>query len=155
MGVEIERKFLVVDDGWRAQAGPGAPMLQGYLCAGPPVAVRVRSTGGKAYVNLKKATLDIARLEFEYEIPSEDAAEILGHLCQGHIIQKVRYRVEYAGRVWEVDVFAGANSGLVVAEVEIEAPDAPVELPPWVGEEVSGDPRYLNTHLSLHPYSEW
>jgi adenylate cyclase len=155
VGTEIERKFLVADDSWRAEAGPGAVMAQGYLCTGPPVAARVRVTGDVAHLNLKKATLDIKRAEYEYPIPVADAMEILHDLCGGHIIEKTRYEVEHEGLVWEVDVFAGLNEGLIVAEVELDSEDQHVPRPPWVGEEVSSDARYFNSHLSVQPFSEW
>ena len=155
MGTEIERKFLVKNDSWRESASEGVPILQGYITTGPPIAVRVRIAGPKANLNLKKATVDIARDEFEYPIPSYEAAQLLGHFCIGHVIEKRRYEVAYNGCIWEVDVFEGANEGLVIAELELDAEDQAFDRPPWVGEEVSGDARYLNTSLSLRPYKEW
>ena len=154
MGKEIERKFLVADEGWRT-GSEGVRYAQGYLAVGPPVAVRVRVGGGKAALNVKKATLDIVRDEFEYPIPLEDAEAMLAHLCEGRIIEKTRYKVPFAGQVWEIDVFEGANVGLVLAEVELRDRDEEIERPPWVGDEVSGDARYLNTGLSRHPYTQW
>ena len=153
MGREIERKFRVIGDDWRSGA-EGERIRQGYLAFGPPTAVRVRISGGKANLNIKTATTEIERAEYEYAIPLADAEELLG-MCQGHEVEKTRYRVEHAGRVWEIDVFQGVNAGLIVAEVELDSRDATFETPQWVGEEVSGDPRYLNTHLSLTPYREW
>lgn len=155
MGKEIERKFLVVNDAWRRAAKPGLRTRQGYLHVGPPVAVRARIMGGKATLNVKKSTLDISRDEFEYAIPMEDAEALLARLCEGYIIEKTRYLVDYAGMTWEVDVFEGVNEGLVVAEIELESEDQQFEKPPWAGQEVSGDARYLNTHLSREPYKEW
>lgn len=154
MGSEIERKFLVVGEGWRVGAR-AAPCRQGYLAVGPPVAVRVRIMGGRATLNIKRAILDIERDEFEYPLPLEDAEALLAGLCQGTVIEKTRYVTRYADLVWEVDVFEGANAGLVVAEVELDHAVQRVDLPPWVGAEVSGDPRYLNTSLALHPYTRW
>jgi CYTH domain-containing protein len=154
MGTEIERKFLVTGDGWRANAS-AASCRQGYLAVGPPVAVRVRIMGGKATLNVKKATLDIVRDEFEYEIPGRDAEEILNNLCEGCIIEKTRYRIEFGGKKWEIDEFSGANSGLVVAEIELDSPGEAFLEPPWLGAEVSGDARYLNSTLSRRPYSLW
>lgn len=154
MATEIERKFLVTGDSWRKNAR-AAECRQGYLAAGPPVAVRIRIMDGKATLNIKKATLDIERLEFEYEIPTSDAEQMLDQLCEGCIIEKTRHRVEYAGEQWEVDEFAGANKGLIVAEIELDRPDQEFEKPPWLGQEVSGDPRYLNSSLSRKPYSLW
>ncbi len=155
VGTEIERKFLVVDDSWRESASDGVPILQGYITTGPPIAVRVRVAGGQATLNLKKSTVDIARDEFEYPIPGDEAAQLLGHFCVGHIIQKLRHNVEYRGFRWEIDEFEGSNEGLVVAEIELASVDQPFEVPPWAGKEVSGDPRYLNTSLSVRPYRDW
>lgn len=154
MGTEIERKFLVSGHNWRANAS-AVSCRQGYLAVGPPVAVRARIMGGKATLNVKKATLDITRDEFEYQIPEHDAEEMLDNLCEGYIIEKTRYRVEYGGKTWEIDEFGGANSGLVVAEIELNRADEVFLKPPWLGAEVSGDPRYLNSSLSRRPYSLW
>jgi len=154
MGHEIERKFLVMHDGWR-EGSVGVPMRQGYLCVGPPSSVRVRIEGDRAFLNVKQSTLAISRAEFDYAIPMADAETILATLCAGKSVEKMRYRIEYRGFTWEVDVFEGANAPLVVAEIELDAEDQPFEKPSWAGEEVSGDPRYLNTYLSNHPYSEW
>jgi len=154
MGIEIERKFLVVGESWRENAS-GEPCRQGYLAVGPPVAVRVRIMGARATLNVKKATLDMVRDEFEYVIPERDALDMLDGLCEGYVIEKVRYRTRYAGKIWEIDEFGGANAGLVVAEIELGRADEEFEKPPWLGKEVSGDPRYLNSSLSRHPYSLW
>ena len=110
---------------------------------------------GHATLNIKKATLDISRAEFEYAIPLVEAEELLADLAQGHAIEKTRYCVEHEGFTWEIDVFMGLNEGLVVAEIELDQPDQDFALPPWVGEEVSGDPRYLNSSLTQCPYSDW
>lgn len=154
MGIEIERKFLVNDDSWRP-ARRAVRFRQGYLALGPPVAVRVRIMGEHANINVKKATLDIRREEFEYPIPLEDAEAILGALCTGHTIEKTRHYVEYKGLTWEIDEFEGVNRGLIVAEVELEREDQPIPLPPWVGREVSSNPKYLNASLAVRPYTEW
>ena len=155
MGVEIERKFLVAYEGWRSAASSGERYRQGYVAVGPPAAVRVRIMGDRAVLNLKKATTDITRDEFEYAISLEDAESILERLCSGHVIEKTRYKVPHAGLTWEVDVFEGRNAGLVVAELELESETQAVERPPWLGEEVSGDIRYFNSSLSVTPYTEW
>ncbi len=154
MGREIERKFLVAEDAWRPGFDP-KPMRQGYLAFGPPVSIRVRASGGRAFLNIKQSTLDISRDEFEYEIPTEDAEFMLANLCAGRLIEKTRHHVRHGGLVWEVDVFEGANAGLVVAEVELEDAGQPVDVPPWAGPEVSGDPRYLNSSLAQRPFSTW
>lgn len=154
MGTEIERKFLVVNETWR-NTSPGTPYRQGYLAFGPPVAIRVRLAGEKATLNIKQATLNITRNEFEYPIPREDAVFLLAKCCQGTIIEKRRYRIPFGGFTWEVDEFQGANVGLTIAELELERPDQEFTKPPWLGAEVSGDPRYLNTCLAQHPFSTW
>ncbi len=154
MASEIERKFLVISDAWR-DGQAGAPMRQGYLAVTERSAVRVRAEGDAAFLNIKQATLDIQRHEFEYPIPLADANHMLDHMCVGHLIEKTRYKVNHAGFTWEIDVFHGVNEGLVVAEIELTSPDQPFECPPWVGAEVSGDARYLNSSLSQTPYSQW
>lgn len=154
MGVEIERKFLVHGEGWRG-SGRAKSIRQGYLCLGPQVAVRVRIAGDEANLNIKGATVEITRAEFEFPIPREEAETILATLCVGTPIEKTRHLVSHAGMQWEVDEFHGANAGLVVAELELEAEDQAFEKPPWLGEEVSHEPRYLNSHLTRHPYSMW
>ncbi len=154
MGTEIERKFLVTTPCWR-DAGPGVRMRQGYLAVGPPVAIRIRVTPDKAILNIKKATLDIARDEFEYPVPLDEAETMLDGLCEGYVIEKTRYAIPYEGKRWEVDVFEGANAGLVVAEIELDDVDETFAHPPWLGEEVSGDPRYLNSSLSRMPFRQW
>jgi CYTH domain-containing protein len=154
MGVEIERKFLVRGDAWRAGA-VGVPYRQGYLPAEAGCTVRVRLAGETGYLTVKGKTEGLSRLEFEYPIPSADATELLNLLCLKPLIEKKRYRVEHAGHVWEVDEFFGDNAGLVTAEVELDDPEESVELPPWVGREVSDDYRYRNANLARNPYKNW
>ena len=155
MALEIERKFLVNDDSWRGQVSRHSKMRQGYLNDTKQSSVRVRVAGDKAYLNIKSATLGIYRKEYEYAIPLDDANEILTELAEKPLIEKVRYYVQFADHVWEVDVFEGDNAGLVVAEVELSDADEAFERPPWLGEEVSGDPRYYNVCLAKHPYKAW
>lgn len=155
MGIEIERKFLVINDSWRESASAGTPIKQGYLAGGKEASVRVRLQGDKANLNIKSATLGVRRQEFEYPIPVAEAEILLTTLCQRPIIEKTRYLVSYANKQWEVDVFAGENAGLIVAELELQDEAEQYECPPWVGEEVSDDPRYYNTCLSQHPYKDW
>lgn len=155
MGIEIERKFLIRDASWRAEADAGLHCVQGYLCVGPPVAVRVRIMGGEAKLNIKKATLSVQRDEFEYAIPLDDAEALLAGLCDGYAVEKTRHKLRHGGRTWEIDVFGGENAGLTVAEIELPSPDAPFERPPWLGVEVSDDPRYLNSNLSRMPFNRW
>ncbi len=154
MGTETERKFLTRSLSWK-QGAVGMAYRQGYLCREEARTVRVRIAGDKAYLTIKGQTQGMTRLEYEYPLPLADAQELLEQLCLRPLIEKTRYRTCYRGRVWEVDEFAGENQGLVVAEVELESPDQPLELPDWVGEEVTHDPRYLNANLVEHPFSRW
>lgn len=153
MGTEIERKFLLKDDAWRKDAS-GQAYRQGYLSTDKERTVRVRVVGTQAMLTIKGMTHGIRRVEFEYPIPLADADGLL-ELCHRPLIEKTRYRVEHDGLVWEIDEFHGENAGLVVAEVELERESQAVTLPPWIGEEVSDDPRYFNSNLARHPYREW
>ena len=155
MGTEIERKFLVVGDGWRESAVSETRYRQGYLSSQANASVRVRVGAGRAFLNVKSAHLGIRRHEFEYEIPLADAEEMLASLAERPCIDKVRYRVPQGPHIWEVDVFEGANAGLVVAEVELQSEEERFEVPNWAGEEVSHDPRYLNVNLVHHPFRDW
>ena len=148
MPLEIERKFLVTGTAWRS---PDAQRLvQGYLSRDKARTVRVRIAGPLAFLTIKGATSGASRVEFEYPIPLADAEALLG-LCEGPLIDKVRHRVAFGGLLWEVDEVLGENAGLVVAEVELEREDQAVDLPPWVGEEVTHDPRYFNSNLVNRP----
>jgi len=154
MGIEIERKFLVKNDLWKASANKGTDFKQAYLTSGEHCSVRVRKEGNKANLNIKSATPGILRHEFEYSIPLDEAEELLSLFCSATVTKK-RYEVYYAGRTWEVDVFAGDNAGLIVAEIELDHPDEDFKLPPWTGDEVSSEARYYNTELARHPFSKW
>ena len=146
MAVEIERKFLVDANILDAQILTGGENIsQGYLSSEPARTVRVRIKGDKAFITIKSATVGIVRKEFEYEIPIDDAAELL-KLCE-NVLEKIRYKVNYAGHTWEVDVFGGRLAGLILAEVELSAADEVAELPKWIDKEVSDDPRYFNSNL--------
>ncbi len=155
MGTEIERKFLLRDDSWRAAVERSVSMRQGYLSAQAPCSVRVRLEGNEARLNIKSATLGIERQEFEYAIPVADAEAMLDTLCGGRAVAKQRHYVRHAGHLWEIDEFSDANHGLVVAELELDSVDEPFVAPPWLGEEVSADERYYNVRLIEHPYSAW
>ncbi|MFW2440623.1 MAG: CYTH domain-containing protein [Arenicellales bacterium] len=154
MGIEIERKFLVKKNLWEASANNGANFKQAYLSQGGPCSVRVRREGNKANLNIKSATLGIVRQEFEYSIPLDEAEELLSLFCDKTVTKK-RYKIDYAGKTWEIDVFTGDNDGLIVAEIELDHPDEDFELPPWAGDEVSGEARYYNTELARHPFCTW
>lgn len=155
MGTEIERKYRVRHEGWRAFASEGIPMRQGYLSDSGSCSIRVRIAGNEAHLNIKSTTLGVSRTELEYEIPLPDAEFMLDRFCIHPLIEKTRYPVRHAGHVWEIDVFAGDNAGLIVAEIELQDLQGPMELPDWVGEEVSNDPRYYNVCLVKHPYKDW
>ena len=152
MAREIERKFLTKGSAWR-RAG-GMRLCQGYLSSAKGRTVRVRTVGDKAYLTIKGMAVGATRPEFEYEIPYQDAKELL-NLCEMPLIEKDRYRLEEGGVVWEIDEFLGENRGLIVAEVELESEDQPFTKPDWVGEEVTGDPRYFNSNLIKKPYTKW
>lgn len=154
MPLEIERKFVVVDPSC-VKGVKGTTFKQGYLLVKSEAVVRARIEGSRAVLTLKSQSRGIARSEYEYEIPLQDAEEILAEMCSGPLIEKTRYKIEWAGKIWEVDVFAGDNEGLVMAEVELASEDEAIETPPWVGEEVSGNPRYYNTNLVYDPYRNW
>ena len=153
MGQEIERKFLVDGEGWRTSQA----MLyrQGYLNTAKERTVRIRLAGAKAFLTVKGVTQGATRDEFEYEIPVGDAEEMLDNLCERPLIEKRRYCVEHAGFTWEVDEFLGENEGLVVAEIELENESQSFKRPPWVGVEVTEDPRYFNANLVKNPYRNW
>ena len=153
MAEEIERKFLIANDGWRS--GEGRRYRQGYLSTVKERTVRVRVAGDRGYLTVKGVTRGATRAEFEYEIPPMDAEQMLDTLCERPLIEKRRYAVQYAGLTWEVDEFFGDNEGLMIAEVELESADQKVTLPPWVGREVTDDPRYYNANLVRHPYRTW
>ncbi|WP_019141281.1 CYTH domain-containing protein [Noviherbaspirillum massiliense] len=154
MSVEIERKFLVRDERWKA-LGQGVLLRQGYLSSHPDRVVRVRVEGTAATLTIKGRTQGATRGEWEYPIPPEDAQALLDGLCERPIIEKYRYRISHEGMVWEVDEFLGENAGLVVAEVELQSEDQAFARPEWVGEEVTHDARYFNANLLRHPYSRW
>ena len=156
MNVEIERKFLVEGDAWRAAAGRSMQMVQGYL-AGPPAArcsVRVRLAGTQAFLNIKSLASGIARDEYEYPLPPPDARRMLDTLA-GDVVEKLRHHVVVEGHLFEIDEFGGANAGLVVAEIELASADAPFARPGWLGLEVSHLDRYYNLNLAMRPYSQW
>ena len=154
MGKEIERKYLIKDDTWRKDAS-GTTYRQGYLSTVKERTVRVRTIDDKGFLTIKGITIGATRREYEYEIPTEDANEMLDELCEKPIIEKTRFKISHAGLTWEIDEFAGVNQGLIVAEVELESEDQNIDFPPWVGEEVSGDPRYFNSNLIANPYTNW
>lgn len=161
MGIEIERKFLLADEGWRAHIVHSQRIAQGYLVGAQAIgdgsaraSVRVRRSGGQAWLNIKAAQLGIARAEYEVALPPEQADEMLASLCDG-VLEKIRHYVRVDGVLFEIDEFLGANAGLVVAEVELPAVDAAYPRPAWLGREVSALARYYNVNLIAYPYAAW
>ena len=155
MAHEIERKFLLVNDDWRRSVSHSVRMCQGYLATTEAVSIRIRQEGEQAFLNLKSATLGITRDEFEFPLPVAGALEVLHRFCAGRCIDKTRHYVPMGQHLWEIDEFAGANAGLIVAEIELTSEDELFERPAWLGREVSQEKRYYNVCLVDHPYSAW
>ncbi|HEV2681797.1 MAG TPA: CYTH domain-containing protein [Rhodanobacter sp.] len=161
MAIEIERKFLLASDGWRADIECSEPIAQGYLIGAQALrdgtaraSVRARLAGDQGWLNIKAATQGIARTEFDYPIPVADARTLLASLCDG-VLEKVRHHVRVDGVLFEIDEFEGDNHGLIVAEVELPAINAPFPRPTWLGREVSTLARYYNVNLIARPYLQW
>lgn len=159
MGIEIERKFLLRNDEWKAHVTETHIIKQGYLQSGldssQKSSVRIRINNKQANINVKSAELSAVRQEYEYEIPLHDAEEMLRTLCSGVVIEKTRYYVPYGSHLWEVDVFDGDNNGLQMAEIELGSLHEAFEKPDWIGAEVSHDGRYYNNYLIKNPYYKW
>ena len=155
MAIEIEKKFLLLSDDWKKAVTDSRIIQQGYFGPAGKASIRVRISGDEANINIKSATLDIVRKEFEIPVPLEDAREMITNLCQQPVIKKTRYYVPVGVHVWEVDVFEGDNEGLVVAEIELSSVDEEFDKPEWLGEEVSNDKRYYNVCLVENPFKNW
>ena len=153
MGTEIERKYLVKNDQWKGLA-PGKRYCQGYIATLGRRTVRVRIIGEQGYLTLKGPSIGTVRAEFEYPIPLADAQEMLNTLCDQPLIDKIRYKIPIDNLIWEVDEFLGENSGLVIAEVELERADQEIDLPPWIDRQVT-DAKYFNSNLTRNPYGQW
>ena len=154
MAKEIERKFLVKDDAWRALA-QDTHYRQGYLNSVKERTVRIRTINDKAFLTIKGPTIGVTRQEYEYEIPHADCVQMLEHLAEKPIIEKNRYKIPHEGLIWEIDEFLGVNAGLIVAEVELSDENQVFNKPEWIGEEISADPRYFNSNLVKNPYTTW
>lgn len=161
MAIEIERKFLLANEDWRAQIEYSETLAQGYLVGAQALrdgsarsSVRARIAGDKAWLNIKAAVAGIARAEFEYAIPLADAQALLATLCDG-VLEKIRHHVHVGDALFEIDEFLGSNAGLIVAEIELSAVDAAFPKPAWLGAEVSALTRYYNVNLIAHPYAQW
>ena len=155
MGIEVERKFLVSDESWRDAVTSSTRIVQGYIAQTGSATVRVRVRGDRGFLTIKGLSVGVSRSEFEYEVPVADALAMLDELAQGPVIDKVRHLVPVGGHVWEVDVFAGENAPLVMAEVELADSEEAFVRPDWAGVEVSDDQRYFNVNLARSPYSTW
>ena len=155
MAIEIERKFLVRSAGWRQQVVTSHRITQGYLANTSSSSVRVRLSDGNGTLSVKAMTPGLSREEFEYEVPADEARQMLAVLCEGPRVEKVRHVVEVEGRRFEVDEFGGDNAGLVIAELELEDEADAVPQPAWLGEEVTRHPRYYSFRLSRHPFRGW
>ena len=155
MATEIEHKFLLANDNWRNIVHHSVKYRQGYLTSDPTSSIRVRTCNDKAWLNIKSATVGTYRHEYEYEIPIQDANEIINNLCRKPLIEKTRYFVQHDNHTWEIDEFEGVNKGLIVAEIELSEVGETFAIPDWIGDEVTHDLRYYNNNLSLQPYIEW
>ena len=155
MALEIERKFRVVSDAWRAGVSERALLRQGYLANTARASVRVRTDGHGGWLSVKAMRPGMSHEEYEAAIPAADAAEMLERLCEGRLIEKWRHIVVHAGSRWEIDEFLAENAGLVIAELELAAEDAPFERPAWLGAEVTDQERYYNFRLAQQPFRLW
>ena len=151
---EIERKYLVISDEWKGKS-QGVLYRQGYLSTDPERTVRVRLEGEEGRITVKGEKKSGAGDEYEYEIPGDEAAYIIDHLCIKPVIEKMRYKINYKGNTWEVDEFFGENLGLILAEIELDSIDQPFEKPVWIGEDVTEDQKYKNASLVKNPFGEW
>ena len=155
MGKEIERKFLVNAEKWKALEKPEPQLYrQGYFTTNPGKSIRIRNSGKKSYLTIKSEVPEMTRSEFEYEIPNDDALELLDKFCDAEL-EKYRYIIFYKNKKWEVDVFLKENQGLVIAEIELGHPDEHVELPSWIDKEVTSDKKYYNAQLVETPFKTW
>jgi adenylate cyclase len=155
MSFEIERKFLVRGNDWRALVSSQTTIRQAYLASGTKSSTRIRIRGdGTATLTIKSRPADLRRMELEYPIPVLQA-EALMQLREGSIVEKTRYVVPHGSLAWEIDVFAGDNLGLIIAEIELKDVDQPVDVPAWIGREVTAQPQYYNSYLVQQPFSAW
>jgi adenylate cyclase len=155
MSFEIERKFLVRGNDWRALVSSQTTIRQAYLASGTKSSTRIRIRGdGTATLTIKSRPADLRRMELEYPIPVLQA-EALMQLREGSVIEKTRHVVPHGSLAWEIDVFAGDNLGLIIAEIELKDVGQPVDVPAWIGREVTAQPQYYNSYLVQQPFSAW
>lgn len=154
--VEIERKFLITSDVYKSEANRKTRIIQGFLNRDKERTVRIRLRDDQAYITVKGESSEdgVSRFEWEMEIPKTDAQALL-NLCEKGVIDKIRYEVQFGNHLFEVDEFFGENEGLIVAEVELDDVSEFFEKPKWLGEEVTGNPKYYNSQLSKHPFKDW
>lgn len=155
MAIEIERKFLLANDAWRALVSKSIGYRQGYLNSDKNSSVRIRVSDETAKINIKSATIGAKRHEYEYDIPAHDAHELLDALCHQPLVEKVRHLVVINQHTWEIDEFSAQNQGLIVAEIELSAVEEAFDKPDWLGKEVTEDVRYYNNQLAKHPFLSW
>ena len=156
MAQEIERKFLVKNEGFKVESFKQTRITQGYLSSVPERTVRIRVKGSRGYITIKGIGnhSGASRFEWEKEIPAQEVMDLM-QIAEPGVIDKIRYQVQKGGYIWEVDEFYGENQGLIVAEIELQSEDESFEHPEWLGAEVTGDAKYYNSMLMKHPYSEW
>ena len=154
MKKEIERKFLVLDIGYK-DLGDYEHCIQGYIPSTNEPLIRIRTIGNTSFFTIKSDINGISRLDYEYQIPNQDAAELIKLFCKDSMVEKNRYIVVYKSTIWEVDEFLGDNAGLVVAEVELDTEDQFFNKPDWIKEEISTNKKYYNYNLAHHPYKKW
>ena len=154
MNIEIERKFLVLNQSWKTSARP-IQCRQGYISTEPARTVRVRVAGTAGLLTIKGISTGASRAEYEYPLPFSDAQYMLNHLCLKPLIEKTRWYYDCQGHLWEIDEFSGENEGLIVAEIELTSETEPFDRPDWLGKEVTGDTRYYNASLVSNPYKKW
>ena len=155
MGIEIERKFLVKKEKWNELEKPrGENFRQGYLLTDPKKTIRVRQTSDKGFLTIKGISVGATRAEYEYEIPFEEAQELLDQFAVSEL-SKIRYKISVDHHIWEVDVFLGENEGLIVAEIELKTEDESFKIPDWIAQEVTAEEKYFNSNLTLNPYKNW
>lgn len=155
MAIEIERKFLLNREKWEEVEKPlGEFYRQGYLLADPTKTIRVRQTSDKGFLTIKGISVGASRAEYEYEIPLQEAKELLDQFAVAEL-SKIRYKISIGNHLWEIDEFLGDNKGLMVAEIELQNEDETFNIPDWIGEEVTGEEKYYNSNLVLKPYQNW
>jgi adenylate cyclase len=155
MLIEIEHKYLIIQSEWEKIVPEKSEIIkQAYLHSDPDKTIRIRTKGAKGFITIKGKTKGTSRPEYEYEIPLEDANELIRNFTK-QLIEKTRHYILFEGKLWEVDVFEGENKGLIVAEIELQSETETYSIPHWIGENVTSDKRYANSNLAKHPFRNW